>query len=109
MRILPYFGVACVVFLLLALPAAPQHPGTRPERIRHEFPVPPLELAAPPHPNQKVNIAQLNRDAAELAQLAETVRGQMDMVAKNELPKDLNDNLKRIEKLAKHLRSEVSP
>ena len=109
MRILPYFGVACVVFLLLALPAAPQHPRTRPERIRHEYPVPPLDMASAPHPNPKVDAAQLNRDAAELAELAETIRGQIDQVAKNELPKDLNNNLRRIEKLAKHLRSEVSP
>jgi hypothetical protein len=31
------------------------------------------------------------------------------MVAEGKLPKDLGDQLKRIEKLAKHLRSEVTP
>jgi len=30
-------------------------------------------------------------------------------VDKGIMPKDLNDNLKKIEKLAKHLRSEVNP
>jgi hypothetical protein len=31
------------------------------------------------------------------------------MVTKNQYPKDLTDNLKRIEKLAKHLRGEATP
>jgi hypothetical protein len=33
----------------------------------------------------------------------------MEQVNKGQLPKDLTEDLKKIEKLAKHLRSEVSP
>ena len=34
---------------------------------------------------------------------------QIDQVTKGQLPKDLSDNLKRIEKLAKQLRSQIIP
>jgi hypothetical protein len=37
------------------------------------------------------------------------VPAQIEQVTKNQYPKDLTDNLKRIERLAKHLRTEVTP
>jgi hypothetical protein len=33
----------------------------------------------------------------------------MDQISQGQMPKDLADQLKKIEKLAKHLRSEVAP
>jgi hypothetical protein len=42
-----------------------------------------------------------------LAQLAAGVRSDLARVAHGQLPKDLADKLKRIEKLAKHLRNEL--
>jgi hypothetical protein len=64
----------------------------------------PMELR-----NQKVDVEQIKREAEELRKLADGVPPQIQQVANNQLPKDLSDNLKRIEKLAKHLRSEVTP
>jgi hypothetical protein len=54
-------------------------------------------------------LAQLRQEAAELAKLAQGVPQQIDQVAHGQLPKDLNGNLKQIEKLAKRLRSELTP
>jgi hypothetical protein len=56
-----------------------------------------------------VDAAQIKREADELAKLASAVPEEIDQVTKGELPKDLSENLKKIEKLAKRLRSEVSP
>lgn len=68
----------------------------------------PLE---PPLPIKRKlpELAQLRQEAAELAKLAQAVPQQVDQVAQGQLPKDLNGNLKQIEKLAKHLRSELAP
>ena len=53
--------------------------------------------------------AALSRDALELARLSSIVPGQIEELRAGKVHKDLADELKRIEKLAKHLRSEVSP
>ena len=52
--------------------------------------------------------AKLKLEADALAQLSAGVPSDVALVAKGQLPKDLADKLKRIEKLAKHLRSELS-
>jgi len=52
---------------------------------------------------------KLKREAEELAQLSAGIPSRVNLVAEGQLPKDLGDQLKRIEKLAKHLRSEVAP
>jgi len=54
-------------------------------------------------------LAQLRQQAAELARLSQAVPQQIDQVAQGQLPKDLNGNLKQIEKLAKRLRAELAP
>jgi len=59
--------------------------------------------------NRKMNVDQMKQEADELKKLAGDVPAQIEMVTKNQYPKDLSDNLKRIEKLAKHLRSEATP
>jgi hypothetical protein len=52
---------------------------------------------------------QLQREAREMLDLSQSVQADIDSVNHGLLPKDLNDKLKRIEKLSKHLRSEVGP
>jgi hypothetical protein len=52
---------------------------------------------------------KLKREAEELAQLSAGIPPRVNLVAEGQLPKDLGEQLKRIEKLAKHMRSEVSP
>lgn len=53
--------------------------------------------------------AALKQEADELAKISAAIPGQMDQVSQGQVPKDLVDELKKIEKLAKHLRSEVAP
>lgn len=50
----------------------------------------------------------LRQEAEELAKLSAALPSQMDQVSQSKIPKDLGDELKRIEKLAKHLRAEIS-
>jgi hypothetical protein len=58
---------------------------------------------------RQVNIEQVNAETQELRRLAEGLPPQIDQVAKGQLPKDLAENLKKIEKLAKHIRGEITP
>jgi hypothetical protein len=59
--------------------------------------------------SRKMNVDQVKQEADELKKLADGVPAQIEQVTKNQYPKDLTDNLKRIERLAKHLRTEVTP
>ena len=68
----------------------------------------PNEAPLPPLPRQ-LNIKQIQGEAAELAQLSAGIPERIDYVSKGKMPKDLNDQLKRIEKLAKHMRGEIYP
>jgi hypothetical protein len=67
-----------------------------------------VEPPIKPGPRQ-INIDQVNSETQELRRLADALPAQIDQVTKGQLPKDLGDNLKRIEKLAKHLHGEVIP
>ena len=65
----------------------------------------------PPPLNQRASIdpAKLRHDADELAALAQSIPPEVDQTTKGLLPKDLSEKLKRIEKLAKQLRSQLTP
>lgn len=52
-------------------------------------------------------IASIHRDAAELSTLDVSVQSQLQQLQKGMLPKDLAQNLKKLEKLSKRLRQEV--
>jgi HAMP domain-containing protein len=69
------------------------------------------EKSIPPTltPRRNIDLGKLKQDADELAGLAQSVPQDIDQTAKGVLPKDLNAKLKRIEKLAKQLRSQVTP
>jgi hypothetical protein len=64
----------------------------------------------PPPLSQRgaIDVVKLQRDAEELASLAQSVPPEIDQTSKGLLPKDLTEKLKRIEKLAKQLRSQIS-
>ena len=64
----------------------------------------------PPPLNQRTTVdpAKLKQSADELAALARSVPSEIEQITKGVLPKDLSDRLKRIEKLAKQLRSQIS-
>jgi hypothetical protein len=53
--------------------------------------------------------AKLKQEADELAQLSAGVPSDLARVARGQLPKDLADKLKRIEKLARSLRNQLTP
>lgn len=64
----------------------------------------------PPTSKQaRTDVAKLRREADELAQLAQTIPADISSIQQGLLPKDTSEKLKQIEKLSKHLRSEIAP
>jgi len=63
----------------------------------------------PATPVQNVAVAQVLQQANELATLAQQVRADTELATQGLLAKDLKDKLKRIEKLSKRLREELTP
>jgi hypothetical protein len=68
------------------------------------------EVKGPPPGRQwpSADSARLKQTAEELANLAQSVPPDVDQTTKGILPKDLEQKLKRIEKLAKQLRSGIT-
>jgi hypothetical protein len=66
------------------------------------------DVPPPLNPQVKLDRAQLQREADELSLLAQSVRSDMQQVAKGVFPKELNLKLKKIEKLSKRLRSDLA-
>ncbi len=96
-------------FILYSLLAGGQHPippGVRKaDKLPDPADVPPQVTPA----RRPVDPAQLKREADELAKLAQSIPPQIDRVTSGQLPKELNAQLKRIEKLARRLRHDLSP
>ena len=98
------------VVLSLGLPCGAQSSRPVPAGMRHaqeleaqnERPFPP-----PGSVRSSANTLALQRDADHLAELAASVPGGVLNVSKGMLDKDLLQKLKQIEKLSKHLRSEL--
>jgi hypothetical protein len=55
-----------------------------------------------------VDVIQLKNEAKELTNLSNALPAQMEQIGNGRLPKELIDNLKKIEKLAKRIRGEIS-
>jgi len=84
----------------------PFPPGMREaEQLSNREEKPPQVTVKP----QPADPSQLQRDANELASLAKLIPSQVEQLKAGRLPKDLNAQLKRIEKLSKQLRREISP
>lgn len=100
----------CAVLLVPSV-ANPQAGGhAKPPGITTADTMANAPLEAPSTSNvRQVNIEQVNAETQELRRLADGLPPQIDQVAKGQLPKDLADNLKKIEKLAKHIRGEITP
>jgi len=58
---------------------------------------------------RSVDLSELKREAEELAKLSQSLPPDIDALSKGLLAKDLNDKLKRIEKLSKRLRGQLTP
>ncbi len=114
MKIFGAFGVVCLmtIFLYAAQNRTPLVPQT--------FPPPGQSSPNPTFPNdqppsvvhkshrQAFQAKQAEKQAQELARLAQSVPPEINKVAQGKLPKDLLPRLKRIEKLSKQLRREMS-
>jgi hypothetical protein len=61
------------------------------------------------NPSPRIDALQLQREARELLELSQSLQPDIESVNHGMLPKDTIDKLKRIEKLAKHLRGEITP
>ncbi|MGA8405558.1 MAG: hypothetical protein WB680_00125 [Candidatus Acidiferrales bacterium] len=106
------FLLLCLGFFLLVPGVAiPQAGGRgRPPGIATADTMANAPLEAPSKSSaRQVNIDQVNAETQELRRLADGLPAQIDQVAKGQLPKDLAENLKKIEKLAKHIRGEITP
>ena len=66
------------------------------------------QVVVPPRPDLKAaRLQALHQDANELSTLSESVQSDLRQLQKGFLVKDLNENLKRLEKLSKRVRREI--
>lgn len=85
------------------------------EHPRMSPPPPPLDPdrsnqpADTPTLPRHIDLVQLQKDADDLARTAQTIPVDVANVRRGVLPKDTLQKLKQIEKLSKHLRSELNP
>jgi len=83
----------------------PVPPGVREaDKLSNPADEPPRATAKRP----PVGTVQLQRDAQELARLAQLIPSEVEQLKTGRLPKDLEAQLRQIEKLSKHLRREIS-
>lgn len=109
--------------LLSGFSVGAQHAGYNPQVIQahqqsgrtdgvSEFEVAKAQVQAgapsPIRALQGADLVKLKQDADQLATLAQLIPSDVDQTTKGILPKDLDQRLKRIEKLAKQLRSQIS-
>lgn len=108
-------SVLFLLALLFSLPALPQlgeplgRCGPQPRDL--EWPrnqLPAEEGAAEARKRPALDMVSLQRDAHELAELSASIPSDLQRVNHNFLPKDMLEKLKRVEKLSKHLRSELT-
>ncbi len=97
-----------VLFLGISSVSAQSRPGPPGLQAAREYEsTHPLE--APQVPARKIGVAHLQREADELSNLAQSIPADVKSTTQGLLSKDVLEKLKRIEKLSKHLRSEISP
>ena len=104
------FPVLAILVLLCALSSSAQQ--------RVPMPTPPVPMntdnVSNPTPEQitlakRIDLLQLQKEADDLARTAQTIPSDLASVRKGMLPKDIVQKLKQIEKLSKHLRTELNP
>lgn len=104
-----------LVLLLFAPPAHPQlgTPLSRcgpqphdPNWPQNQLPADQVSLQT--QKRQTVDVVRLQRDAQELADLSASIHAEVDRANRGLLSKDLVDKLKRVERLSKQLRGELT-
>jgi len=113
--VLSRFCSAALLFAMLQILGGtpPWTPGptgqqTAPKPAENRFPVDDPQKASQ-SAKPTFDVAQAKHDAEELAKLAEEIPSGVDQANKGVISKELNDRLKRIEKLSKQLRRELFP
>jgi len=87
-------------------PALQTHMPTKQGNVPHLQPTEPSGPFTPP--KVKLDPVQLEREGLELQELSESLQLDIESVNQGKLPKDMSEKLKRIQKLAKHLRGEIT-
>ena len=98
---------AAILGLLVLLGAA---------QSSHHFPTPPQPLdtqaqksGQPQTLPRQIDFVEVQKNADDLARLAQTIPPDVASMRKGMLPKDVIEKLKQIEKLSKRLRTELNP
>src|SRR5947209_464093 len=71
--------------------------------------VPPDQATHPTKTYKHLDTLAMEREARELSILAASIPTDVELLKKGLLPKDVDDKLRRIEKLSKQLRGQVRP
>ena len=100
-------NLAAILGLLVLLGAA---------QTFHHFPTPPQPLDTQPQKSEQpqtlprqIDFVQVQKNADDLARLAQTIPPDVASMRKGVLPKDVLEKLKQIERLSKRLRTELNP
>jgi hypothetical protein len=97
------------VLLLLCVPVLAQQPGMG-ARVNGRMWSDREIRPEPPHSDhQAARLQAIHRDAQELSELQSALQEQLQLLQKGMLHKNLAENLKKTEKLARKLRQEVTP
>jgi hypothetical protein len=91
----------------LGVPALQTHMPTKQGNVPRIQPQEQTEPVA--QPKVKLDPALLQREAQELLELSQSLQIDIESLNHGLRPKDTIEKLKRIQKLAKHLRSEIGP
>lgn len=101
-----YIGVYAPDSVLVSA-ALQTHMPTKSGNVPH---LQPQEQTSPnTQPKMKIDPDQLQREGRELLELSQSLQGDIESVNHGLHPKDTIEKLKRIQKLAKHLRGEIAP
>lgn len=87
-------------------------PPSEPVQLHAPPPHPPTDFEGPQQPltpRARVDAAKTRKDAEQLAALARQIPEEVDQISRGVLPKDVEQQLKEIQKLAKRLRTEITP
>ena len=100
-----------LLLFVLSTPAHPQRPTPNaPPPLSTEPPTSGSQsVTSPATVRRHIDLAKLQADADEMSNLAQTIPADLTSLRHNMLPKDVLQKLKRIEKLSKHLRRELTP
>lgn len=96
------------LFVLLGLSLVVSPARTQDVNLRHPGEIHSGQASSTDAVRARMNNIHLQKDAKELADLCASIPGEMDGVRQGLLPKDVLENLKRLEKLSKHVRMELT-